>query len=322
MHPTTRRALLGTGALLAAAPAFAQTALPDRPLRMILPVGPGGLTDAVGRILADQMGAALGRTVVPENAGGAGSTLGALALLRAPADGMTLMTATNNHPVMNLLYPSFQHDPATAFAPVALAARQTFMLVVHKDVPATDMPGLIAWLRREGAAVNLGAGTPGTTNAMAGELLKATLNLDFTIVPYRAMANIVQDLITGRTQMMIDTPTVLRPLVESGAVRALATTGATRGAPDPSLPTMIEGGVPGFDVSAWQIIYVRADTPAPVLATLRAAARAALANPATAERLARIGVDTWPDSSPAAAEAHLRAEIARWAPLAARIRAG
>ena len=224
---------------------------------------------------------------------------------------------------MNLLYPSFQHDPATAFAPVALAARQTFMLVVHKDVPATDMPGLIAWLRREGAAVNLGAGTPGTTNAMAGELLKATLNLDFTIVPYRAMANIVQDLITGRTQMMIDTPTVLRPLVESGAVRALATTGAQRGAPDPSLPTMIEGGVPGFDVSAWQIIYVRGGY-AGAGARHAARRRAATRWPIPPRWSAWRGSAWTPGRtrSPEAAQAHLRAEIARWAPLAARIRAG
>ncbi|MEO3475084.1 tripartite tricarboxylate transporter substrate-binding protein [Roseomonas sp. CAU 1739] len=322
MPHTTRRALLGAAAFLPTTRALAQDAYPNRPLRMILPVGPGGLTDAVGRILAEQIAVPLGRPLVPENLPGAGSTLGALALLRAPADGYALMTATNNHPVMNLLYPNFPYDPATAFAPVALAARQTFMLVVHKDVPATDMPTFLAWLRREGAGVNYGGGTPGTTNAMAGELLKATLGLDFTMVPYRITAAAIQDLVAGRMHMTIDTPTVLQPLVEAGALRALATSGAQRGAPDPSLPTLAESGVDGFDVSAWQILYARPDVPPDILARLRAAAREALANPTTKERLARIGVETWPDSSPEAAEAHLRTEVARWTPLAARLRAG
>jgi tripartite-type tricarboxylate transporter receptor subunit TctC len=319
---STRRTLLAAAAALSSASASAQEAFPNRPLRMILPVGAGGLTDAVGRILAEQISGQLGRPVVPENMPGAGSTLGALALLRSPADGYTLMTATNNHPVMQLLYPNFPHDPVAAFAPLALAARQTFMLVVHRDVPVTDMPSLVAWLRREGSAVNYGAGTPGTTNAMAGELLKAMLGLDFTIVPYRVTANAIQDLAAGRMHMTIDTPTVLKPLVEAGMLRALATSGAERTRTEPDLPTLQEVGVAGFDVSAWQIVYVRPDTPPAILAALRSAAQQALADPATAARLARIGVETWPDTSPAAAEAHLKAEVARWTPLASRIRAG
>lgn len=321
MLPMTRRAAMVAAGLLPARLANAQDGYPARPLRMILPVGAGGLTDAVGRVVAEQMAAPLGRPVVPENMPGAGSTLGALALLRAPADGYSLMTATNNHPVMNLLYPNFPHDPVAAFAPIALAGRQTFMLVVHPGVPANDVPGLLAWLRREGSAVNYGAGTPGTTNAMAGELLKATLGLDFTIVPYRTTANAIQDLLAGRMQMTIDSPTVLQPLVETGALRALATTGSRRGAPDPRLPTLQDSGVAGFDVSAWQILYARPDVPAPILATLRAAAREALSNTTTVQRLARINVETWPDTSPQAAEAHLRAEVARWAPLAEKLRA-
>jgi tripartite-type tricarboxylate transporter receptor subunit TctC len=155
---------------------------------MILPVSVGGLTDAVGRILADGLSGALGRPVVPENVVGAGSTLGALALLRSPPDGNTLLTATNNHPVMRELYPNFPYDPITAFAPIALAARQNFILAVHTDVPATDIPSLITWLRAQREKVNYGAGTPGTTNFMAGELLKESLGLEFTIVPYRASA--------------------------------------------------------------------------------------------------------------------------------------
>jgi tripartite-type tricarboxylate transporter receptor subunit TctC len=314
-----RRLLLSTAAAGLAQKARAQERFPARPIRMILPVSVGGLTDAVGRILAEQVGGVLGRVVVPENVVGAGSTLGALALLRAPADG-TLMVATNNHPVMHELYPNFPHDPVTAFAPIALAARQSFLLAVHTDVPARDVPELLAWLRRQGGSVNYGAGTPGTTNAMAGELLKLAMGLDFTIVPYRASAAAVQDLAAGRLQMTIETPTMLRPLVEAGRVRALAISAAARSPDWPDLPTLQEVGVPGYEVTAWQILLTRPDIPPEAMDTLRHAARTTLVDPTTVERLRRIGVETWPDSSPEAALAHLRAEVARWAPVAAKIR--
>ena len=139
-------------------------------------------------------------------------------------------------------------------------------------------------------------------------------------MPYRTTANAIQDLLAGRMQMTIDSPTVLRPLVESGALRALATTGSRRGALDSQLPTLQESGINDFEVSAWQILYARHEVPPSILTTLRTAAREALSNATTVERLARISVETWPDTSPEAAEAHLRAEVARWAPLAAKLR--
>ncbi|MGK7871188.1 Bug family tripartite tricarboxylate transporter substrate binding protein [Falsiroseomonas sp. E2-1-a20] len=314
-----RRAVLGATAGLALTRGAA-TQESARPLRMILPVSVGGLTDAVGRILADGMSGALGRPVVPENIVGAGSTLGALALLRSPPDGNTLLTATNNHPVMRELYPNFPHDPITAFAPIALAARQNFILAVHTDVPATDIPSLITWLRAQREKVNYGAGTPGTTNFMAGELLKESLGLEFTIVPYRASAAAVQDLVAGRLHMMIETPTMLRPLVDTGRVRALAISSPGRSEAFPDLPSLQEVGVAGYDVTAWQIIFAHADVPPATLASLEATARRVLTDPVIQERLKRIGVDTWPDPSAAAAAAHLRSETARWMPLAGRIR--
>lgn len=319
MASLSRRSLL---AATIASPALAQERFPARPVRMILPVSVGGVTDAVGRILSDQMGTMLGRPVVPENVVGAGSTLGSLALLRAPADGYSIMTATNNHPVMHLPYPNFPHDPVAAFAPIALTSRQAFLVAVHNDVPGRDVPGLIAWLRAQGSAVNYGAGTPGTTNAMAGELLKFALDLDFTIVPYRASAAAVQDLAAGRMQMTIDTPTTLRPLIDAGLIRPIAISSLDRSPDYPTLPSLHEAGVTGFDVTAWQMILARPDLPPAIMATVVDAARRMMTDPVTTERLKRIGVDTWPDTSPEAALAHLRAEVARWAPVAARIKLG
>ncbi|WP_431283180.1 Bug family tripartite tricarboxylate transporter substrate binding protein [Humitalea sp. 24SJ18S-53] len=303
-------------------PAVAQERYPSRPVRMILPVGVGGLTDAVGRILAERMGGVLGTPMVPENVVGAGSTLGALALLRSPADGYAIMTVTNNHPVMQALYPNFPYDPVTAFSPIALTTRQAFLLTVHPDVPARDMPTFLAWLRQQKDAVNFGAGTPGTTNNMAAELLKHTMGLEFTIVPYRTSPAAVQDLVAGRVQAMIETPTLMGPLVQAGQLRALAISSAERSDAWPDVPTLRESGVTDFDVTAWQAMLVRPETPPAMQAALRQAAVEVLADPVTKERLSRIGVEIWPDTSPEAATAHMRAEVARWLPLAARMRPG
>ncbi len=301
---------------------MAQERYPSRPIRMILPVGVGGLTDAVGRILAERMGGVLGVPIVPENVVGAGSTLGALALLRSPADGYAIITVTNNHPVMQALYPNFPYDPVTAFAPIALTTRQAFLVTVHPDVPARDMPGFLAWLRERKDAVNFGAGTPGTTNNMATELLKHTMGLEFAVVPYRTSPAAVQDLLAGRVQAMIETPTLMAPLVQAGQLRALAITSAERSAAFPDLPTLREAGVADYEVTAWQAMLMRPEVPPAVQSVLQQAAGVVLADPVTRERMGRIGVEICPDTSAAATVAHMRAEVARWMPLAGRLRAG
>jgi tripartite-type tricarboxylate transporter receptor subunit TctC len=314
-----RRPLLAAAAAapLAASPALAQTKFPDRPVRMVIPVGVGGVTDIVGRILAEHMSATLGRPVVPENIVGAGSTVGAAAFHRAPADGHTILIGTNNHPVMKAVYPNFPHDPVEDFLPFCLVGRQPFVLAVHPDVPARDVPGLLAWLRQQGAAANYGSANPGATNHMAGELLKQRADVTFTIVPYRTAANAVQDLVAGRMQLSIDSPSMMAPLIRDGRLRALAVSGAARSALFPDLPSLQEAGVAGYELTAWQVLFARPGAPAEPLAALEDAARRAVADPGVKARLLASGVETWPDPSPAAAAAHVRAEVARWAPIVA-----
>jgi tripartite-type tricarboxylate transporter receptor subunit TctC len=310
-----RPLLLAAAAAPLARPARGQERYPSRPVRLIIPVGVGGVTDVVGRIYAEHMQGTLGRPVVVENIPGAGSRVGAAAFHRAPADGYTIMIGTNNHPVMRAIDPNFPLDPVTDFVPFALVGRQPFVLAVHPDVPVRDVPALLAWLREKGEAANFGATNPGATNHLAGELFRRLAGVTYTIVPYRTAANAVQDLVAGRMQLTIDSPTMLAPLMRDGRVRGLAVSSATPSALVPGLPSIREAGIADYEVTAWQVLFARPGTPPEIIAVLEDAARRAVADPALRERLARANVETWPDPSAAAAAAHVRAEVARWVPL-------
>lgn len=312
--PLTRRVLLAAP-LLAPLSGAAQEAFPSRPIRMIIPVGVAGVTDIVGRIIADHMSITLGKPVVPENIVGAGSTVGAAAFQRTAPDGHTILIGTNNHPVMKALYPNFPYDPVTDFIPFCLVGRQPFVLAVNPSVPAQDVPSLLAWLRQQKEAANYGSANPGATNHLAGELLRQLAGVTFTIVPYRTASNAVQDLVAGRMQLSIDSPSMMAPLIRDGRLRGLAVSGPSRFAQMPDLPTLSEAGVPGYDLTAWQVLFVRPGTPPEALAVLEDAARRAVADPEVKAKLLQANVETWPDPSPAAAAAHVKAEVARWAPV-------
>lgn len=315
-----RRSLLAAGSALLAAPALAQDRYPGRPIRLVIPVGVGGVTDVAGRIIGEALSAQLGQPVVPENVPGAGSTIGAAAFHRAPADGYTIFIGTNNHPVMKALRPDFPHDPVTDFVPFALVGRQPFVLAVHPSVPARDVAQLMAWLRGQGDAANFGSTNPGATNHMAGELLKQMTGVAYTIVPYRTAALAVQDLVAGRMQLTIDSPTMLAPLMRDGQVRGLAVSSREPSPLVPGLPSLSQSGIEGYELTAWQVLFAKPGTPQPIVAALEAAAGRALADPAVRARLRTANVDVWPDPSAAAAAAHVRAEVARWAPIAERVR--
>jgi tripartite-type tricarboxylate transporter receptor subunit TctC len=207
---------------------------------------------------------------------------------------------------MRAVYPNFPHDPVRDFVPLAGVGAQPFVIAVHPAVPAQDAAGLLAWLRAQGEAANYGAANPGATNHLAGELLKQLSGTSFTIVPYRTAANAVQDLVAGRMQVTIDSPTMLAPL------------GANASTLLPGLQPL-SSALPGYSLTAWQVLFSRPGAPAESDAQIRDAALAALRDPAVVARLAAANVETWPDPSPAAALRHVEAEVARWAPIVARM---
>lgn len=315
-----RRQLLAAPLLatpLLAAPLRAQERYPSRPIRLIIPVAVAGATDIVGRIVADAMAPLLGQPIVVENMDGAGSTVGAAAFQRLPADGHALYIGTNNHALMNSMYPRFGHSAVDDFIPIALISRQPFVLTVNPALPIRSVPDLIAWLRDKRDAANFGATTPGANNYMAGALLRQLAGVEFTTVSYRSAPLSVQDVVAGRLDFTIDSPTMIAPLIRDGRLRGLAVSTAEPSALLPDLPSLHQAGVVGFDMAAWSILFVRAGTPPAIVSSLREAAARAVAMPLVRQRLAGGTFDLWPDNSPEAAAALLRREIDRWAPIAA-----
>ena len=309
MRVSRRVLMLG---LAAPAAARAQAA---RPIRVIVPFGVGGLTDVVARILADGMSPILGRPMVIENLGGAGSTIGAAAAARASPDGNTIMVGSVGHAAMKALYANFAFDPIDSFAPVALPTRQPFALVVHPSVPATDVTSFLAWLRSKNGEANFGTAGIGATSHLSAELLRKLAGVSFTVVPYRTTPQGVADLTAGRVDFMIDSQTLVGPLIADNRVRGLAVTTSVRSSMLPQLPTLAEAGVTGYDSSAWNGVYAPAGTPVAAIRPIAEAVAAAVREPTTKQRLAAAGVDIFDDTSPEALAAHLRLEVAKWGEL-------
>ncbi len=300
--------------LLAAAlpmTALAQPRWPQRPVKLVVPFAAGGIIDVVARIMADPLSRRLGQPFVIENMPGAGSTIGARAAVRAPADGYTLLFNGAAHVVIPALYPDAGFDALGDFTPVALVGDQSFLLCVHPGVPARTVPEFLAWLRtRRGEATFATTGI-GAASHLAGELLKTLSGADFTVVPYRGTPAAVTDFLAGRVDFMIDSQTLLAPYVRDDKVRALAVTTTRRSRLLPELPTLAEAGVPGYAASSFQVLYAPRGTPGEIIATLAAAVTAAQADADVQRRFADAGVDIL--TGPAAP--FVRAEADKWLPI-------
>jgi tripartite-type tricarboxylate transporter receptor subunit TctC len=310
------RCSAAAASLALTAPAVrAQGGFPSRAVRVVVPFAPGGIVDVVARIATEGLQEVLGRPVLVENQGGAGGTIGAATVARASPDGYTLLVNSTGHAVTRVLYPNFAYDPLRDFAPTGLIGKQPFVLAVHPSVPAKDVGSLLAWLRARRGEANFGTTGIGAGSHLAGELLKARAGVDFTVVTYRGTPAAVTDLLAGRVDMMIDSQTLLAPLMRDGGVRGLAVTSRDRSAMLPDLVTLQEAGVDGYDTSSWQALYAPAGTPGPILARIAAALTEVMARPATRARFAEVGVEPFADNSPATAATYLKAEIAKWEPV-------
>jgi len=309
-----RRSLLAASALAVPAAARAQGAFPSRPIRVVVPFAAGGIIDVVARIVSDPLSRKLGQPIVIENAPGAGSTIGARNVMRAPADGYTLLLNGAAHSVIPALFPDAGVDPVRDFAPIALLGEQPFVAAVHPSVPATDVPSLLAWLRAKRGEATFATTGIGAASHLAGELLKKLAGVDFTIVQYRGTPAAVTDFVAGRVEFMIDSQTLLAPMMQDGRARGIAVTTARRSRLLPDLPTLQEGGVAGFESSSWQALYAPAGTPEPILRQLSAATLEVLADPAVQQRYAERGVEPRPGDA-AALRNFLNAELERWIPI-------
>jgi len=301
--------LLLTVLLAAALPAAAQTI---KPIKLVVPFGPGTTTDIVSRAVGDELGKALGQTVVVENRAGAGGTVATATVAAAEADGSTLVMGTvGTHAINGSLYRKIPYNALKDFAPVAYVGATPTLLVVAATSPVLNLRDLRTEMAKAGGATYASAGN-GTSGHLAGALLEARLGGQAVHMPYKEGGQALTEVMAGQPLFMFYHPAAVLPHIRSGKLRALAASSAKRSAAAPEVPTLQEQGVADFDLVAWFMLYAPAATPPPVLAKLRDAAARALANPGLKERLAGQGIETRPMTAQEMAEFGTR-EAAKWA---------
>jgi tripartite-type tricarboxylate transporter receptor subunit TctC len=309
------RLLLGASAvaLLVSATGAGAQEYPDRPVHVVVPFPPGGGADILARTIMPRVAQALGKPIIIDNKPGAGGNVGAEFVAHAAPDGYTLLYGTNGtHAINASLYRNLRFDPVRDFIPVSRMTTIAAMLIVNPQFPATTVEELIRHAKANPGKVNFASAGNGTTSHLAGELFKTMAGIDIVHVPYRGGALAVTDLISGQVQMMIDVMPNALPLARDGRARGIAVSTAARYPGAPEYPTIAESGLPGFEASAWDGIFVPAGTPAPIVARLNAAIREALEDPQIAEALRARGAQPSP-TSPEAFARHIADSSEKWA---------
>ncbi len=315
----TRRHLIALSAAQAFAPspfirhARAQapkTDFPNKPVRLIVPVAAGGPTDIVARMLAEKLSKIWGQQVVIENKGGAGTNIGNEYVAQSDPDGYTVLFATASLAVNTSLYRSLSYDPIADFAPASLVTQLAYFVFVPNSSPAHSIKEFIDYARSRPGKLTMASPGTGSAPFLAEMLFLQMAGIKMTHVPYRGASPAFTDLIPGRVDCYFGSGALLS-YARSGQVRVLATTGPKRDAAAPDVPTIAEAGVAGYDVTAWQALFVPAKTPPEIVHKISADTTTALAEPAIKDKLATNGYVA-EGSSPEELEKLLKSEIARW----------
>ena len=296
-----------------AAPALAQN-WPVKPVKLIVPFPAGGSADTLSRIITQELQEKTGQAFVVENRTGAGGNIGTDAVAKAPPDGTTLLLTPSSIAIAPALYEKLTWDPVKDFAPVTLLGSIPMVVVVHPAFPAQSLKELVAQAKARPGQINYASGGFGTTNHLAVELFKAQTEIDLVHVAYRGNPLAVVDVIGGHVPVFFDFVLTGAPHVRSGAVRALATTGAQRSSVLPDVPTAMEAGITGFEASTWFGVYAPAGTPTEMLTAISTQIVAVLATPAVKKRLADLGLEPM-QTGPAALGELTKSDLAKWGPI-------
>ncbi len=301
-------ALLAFG--LASAPLSAQE-YPNRPVKIVVPFATGGPADVYARYLGQRLQEATGQPFVVDNRPGAGSVTGTDMVAKSRADGYTLLLMSNAHTVNESLIPNKPYALMRDFAAVAPVNYSDLVLVAHPSVPANTLPELIKLAKASPGKLNYASSGPGTPYHMAGELFKAMAGLDIVHVPYKGSSGARTDVLGGQVEMMFDAVTTMSEQAKAGKVRALATTGKTRSAVLPEVPTVNEAGVPGYEATIWLGVMAPKGTPPAVVAKLNAEIAKIVGRPDVKAEWARqgaVGMAMPPDEF----SRYLTDDIAKW----------
>ena len=311
-------ALLALALLAAVGPGAARAdTYPSRPITIVVPYPAGGPTDTIARLLAQRMQKPLGQPVVVANISGGGGSIGVGRVAHSPPDGYMLSIGHTQTAVFNPAILKLDYDPLKDLAPVSLIADTPIWIVSGKAVPASDVKGLIAWLKAQGGNATMATVGVGGPTDVAARLFEKVTGAAFQIVPYRGGAPVAEDLLGGHVDFAFSQAAGTLPYVQSGQLKAFAVLQPKRWWAVPSVPTLDELGITSVDASFWHGIWVPTGTPQDVVAKLDAAIRESLADPVVQERLKKVGQEVWPPEyqTPAALAAKQKAEMAKWTPV-------
>jgi tripartite-type tricarboxylate transporter receptor subunit TctC len=314
-----RRRRLGLGMLAAMAmalPAAAQD-YPNRVITMIVPFAAGGPTDTVARLIAEPMSKTLGQQVIVENVGGAGGTIGAGRVAKADADGYTLLLHHIGQATSATLYRNLDYKPGEDFAGIGLVTDVPMTFVARGDFEAKSMPELVEYAKAHKDTVTVANAGIGSASHLCGMLFMASIGTPLTTVPYKGTGPAMNDLLGGVFDFMCDQTTNTTSQIKAGKIKVYAVTSTKRVPSLPDVPTTTEAGLPDFRVGIWHGLYAPKGTPQPVIDKVQAALQGALQDPNVIARFADLGTEPVPldQATPAALDAHLKAEIAKWQPV-------
>ena len=314
LTPSRRNFLNGAAALSLGAslplPALAQ-AYPSKPVRILVPFGAGGIADITVRIVAERLGDKLGQRFVIENQPGPGGINAARAALQGGADGYSLALFSNGTAVASGLFKNLRYDPVKEFAPVSALGYFEFIFATGGESRFKTMGELLAEARAKPGVLNIGTIATGSTQNLSGELFKSSANIDARIVPYRTTPDVILAALRGDVDLIVDSYASMKANLEDNKLRALGASSITRSVALPNLPTVAEGGVPGFDVTSWNAIFAPVGTPQPIIDTLNKGILEVLAMPETKKLLLDLGIEA-KGSTPAELGDKLKADIVKW----------
>jgi tripartite-type tricarboxylate transporter receptor subunit TctC len=304
--------------LLACATAIPEQGLaqvfPSRPIRIIVPFPPGGLTDPLARQLGEEFRKALGQPVLIENKPGAGTVIGVDAAAKSPADGHTLVLVGNSFTVNHTLVRKLPYDTLKDLRPVGLLTRSPNALVGHPGVPARDLRELVAYAKANPGKLSYASSGTGTTQHLIGESVKSAAGVDIVHVPYKGGGPALNDLLGGQVDLLVGNLSVLLPHIRAGKMKSFGVTTSTRAQAAPELSTISDQGYPEIDISAWFGLIAPAAVPDPIVARLNAELVRTLSSPEVSKSLLAQGLEPIP-GTPEAFGAHIRSEIAKYAQL-------
>ena len=293
---------------------YGQSSFPNKPIHVIIPFPPGGSTDVLGRLLGASMSNNLNQSVIVENTGGAGGTIGANKVAKSPADGYTLLFHNMAHASAPALYSKLTYNPIQDFEPIGIVTEVPMILVARKNFPSNNLNELLAYAKTNGEKLNFANAGVGATSQLCEALLKSATNNKWTSVPYKGTGPALNDLLGGQVDLICDQPASTIAHIKAGNLKPIAVATKNRLKILPQVPTFSESGLPGFELTVWHGLYAPKGTPKEVIDRLAVSLRDALKDPNIIDRYQEMSASIASPSqaTPEALQVFLKADIDRW----------